>query len=213
MKKGNLNIINDDCIKVMQSYPDNYFDLAIVDPPYGIGASEMTMGSGKKKKYKKGKKWDSKIPSLEYFAELQRISKQQIIWGGNYFSHLLRPSRCYIFWDKGINGDCSFADGELAWCSFDKVLRKAPIRYKGFLGADNVRIHPTQKPIKLYDWILKNYASKSMKVIDTHLGSGSSAISAYYYGVSEFVGIEIDKDYFSAATKRIDEQTNQLNLF
>ena len=123
-----INIYNQDCLEAMKSMKDNQFDLAIVDPPYGIGASEMTMGSGKNKKYKKGKKWDNETPTNEYFLELQRVSKNQIIWGGNYFADKLKPSKCYIFWDKGINGDCDFADGELAWCSFDKVLRIAPIR-------------------------------------------------------------------------------------
>ena len=116
-------IYNEDCYQALKKIPDNYFELAIVDPPYGIGASEMQMGSGKNKKYKKGKKWDTSTPSLDYFNHLLRVSKNQIIWGGNYFSDKLKPSRCYIFWDKGIYGDCDFSDGELAWCSFDKVLR------------------------------------------------------------------------------------------
>ncbi len=196
---------------VMAKYPDKYFDICLVDPPYGINASEMTMGSGKKKKFKKGKKWDNCIPDEKYFSELFRVSKNQIICGGNYFS--LPISKSWIFWDKGINGDCSFADGELIWTSFEKVLRIAKIRYKGFLGADEQRIHPTQKPTTLYDWIYKNYVEKGQKILDTHLGSGSNAISAYYFGVSEFVGVEIDKEYFDAASKRINEQTNQLTLF
>ena len=205
-------IYNQDCMEAMKEMSDNQFDLAIVDPPYGIGASEMTMGSGKNKKYKKGKKWDNETPTQKYFNEIQRVSKNQIIWGGNYFADKLKPTRCYIFWDKGINGDCDFADGELAWCSFDKVLRKAPIRYKGFLGADNIRIHPTQKPVKLYEWLLMNYAKEGDTILDTHLGSGSIAIACHNLGF-ELTGYEIDKEYFEAAKKRIEQYKQQARLW
>ena len=207
-----MNITNECNMELMSRYEDNYFDLAIVDPPYGIGASEMTMGSGKNKKYKKGKKWDNETPNIDYFKELQRVSKNQIIWGGNYFADKLKPSRCYIFWDKGINGDCDFADGELAWCSFDKVLRKAPIRYKGFLGADKIRIHPTQKPIKLYEWLLMNYAKKGDKILDTHLGSGSIAIACHNLGY-DLTACELDKEYYNAAMERIERHKQQLTMF
>ena len=206
-----MTITNEDNMQLMARYEDNHFDLAIVDPPYGINASEMTMGSGKNKKYKKGKKWDNETPNLEYFKELQRVSKNQIIWGGNYFADKLKPSRCYIFWDKGINGDCDFADGELAWCSFNKVLRIAPIRYKGFLGADNVRIHPTQKPVKLYEWLLMNYAKEGDKILDTHLGSGSIAIACHNLGY-DLTACELDKDYYEASIKRINQHKAQLRL-
>ncbi len=205
-------IYNKDCMEAMKEMSDNQFDLAIVDPPYGIGASEMTMGSGKNKKYKKGKKWDNETRTQKYFNEIQRVSKNQIIWGGNYFADKLKPTRCYIFWDKGINGDCDFADGELAWCSFDKVLRKAPIRYKGFLGADNIRIHPTQKPVKLYEWLLMNYAKEGDTILDTHLGSGSIAIACHNLGF-ELTGYEIDKEYFEAAKKRIEQHKQQGRLW
>ena len=205
-------ITNEDNMELMARYKDNYFDLAIVDPPYGINASEMTMGSGKNKKYSKGKKWDNKTPEQKYFDELVRVSKNQIIWGGNYFTDKLKPSRCYIFWDKGINGDCDFADGELAWCSFDKVLRIAPIRYKGFLGADKVRIHPTQKPIKLYEWLLMNYAKEGDKILDTHLGSGSIALACHNLGF-DLTACELDKEYYDAAIKRIDQHKAQIRMF
>lgn len=188
-----------DCMELMAKYPDKYFDLAVVDPPYGIGASEMTMGSGKNKKYKKGKFWDTKTPTQQYFEQLIRVSKNQIIWGGNYFQ--LPLTKSWLFWDKGIYGDCDFSDGELAWTSFNRVLRIAQVRYKGFLGADIDRIHPTQKPIKLYDWIFKNYAQQGFKILDTHLGSGSSRIAAHKSKL-DFVGCEIDPDYFAAAEKR-----------
>ena len=207
-----MNITNEDNMELMARYEDNYFDLAIVDPPYGINASEMQMGSGKNKKYSKGKKWDNKTPEQKYFNELIRVSKNQIIWGGNYFTDKLKPSRCYVFWDKGINGDCDFADGELAWCSFDKVLRIAPIRYKGFLGADKVRIHPTQKPIKLYEWLLINYAKEGDKILDTHLGSGSIAIACHNLGF-DLTACELDKEYFDSAIKRINQHKAQIRMF
>lgn len=209
-RKANIELYNEDNMTLMKRYPDNYFDLAIVDPPYGINASEMTMGSGKNKKWSKGKKWDSEVPSDEYFTELQRVSKHQIIWGGNYFK--LPISRGWIFWDKGINGDCSFADGELAWTSFDTVLRKIDVRYKGFLGADKVRIHPTQKPIKLYGHLINNYCKKGFKVLDTHLGSGSIAIACHKYGI-DLVGCEIDKEYYNNALKRLETEQAQQSLF
>jgi site-specific DNA-methyltransferase (adenine-specific) len=205
-----IQITNEDNMKLMARYPDNYFDLAIVDPPYGIGASEMTMGSGKNKKYKKGKNWDNETPNEDYFNELFRVSKDQIIWGGNYFS--LPLTKSWIFWDKGINGDCDFADGELAWISFNKVLRIAPIRYKGFLGADTERIHPTQKPIKLYKWILDKYAKEGDKILDTHLGSGSIAIACHDYKFN-LTACELDKEYYDKAMQRINNHMAQQKLF
>jgi len=207
-----MELTNEDNMELMARYEDNHFDLAIVDPPYGINASEMTMGSGKNKKYNKGKKWDNETPSKEYFNELQRVSKNQIIWGGNYFADKLKPSRCYVFWDKGIYADCDFADGELAWTNFDKVLRIAKIRYKGFLGADKIRIHPTQKPIKLYEWLLMNYAKEGNKILDTHLGSGSIAIACHNLGY-DLTACELDKEYYDAAIKRINEHKQQIRMF
>lgn len=201
-----------DCVEGMKHYPDKYFDLAICDPPYGIGASEMTMGTGKNKKYSKGKNWDNETPLLEYFLELFRVSKNQIIWGGNYFTDKLPISRGWIYWDKMLNKDISFADGELAWTSFDKVLKTAKIQYSGFLGADNVRIHPTQKPERLYDWILSNYSEKGQRILDTHLGSGSSRISANKNGLN-FVGFEIDEEYFNKQNKRYADFTAQTRLW
>ena len=207
-----MELTNEDNMELMARYEDNHFDLAIVDPPYGINASEMTMGSGKNKKYNKGKKWDNETPSKEYFNELQRVSKNQIIWGGNYFADKLKPSRCYVFWDKGIYADCDFADGEIAWTNFDKVLRIAKIRYKGFLGADKIRIHPTQKPIKLYEWLLMNYAKEGNKILDTHLGSGSIAIACHNLGY-DLTACELDKEYYDAAIKRINEHKQQIRMF
>ena len=199
-------------MEYMATVPDKYFDLAIVDPPYGIGASAKSFinrNSKTKKDYYKDNCWDKEIPSKEYFDELQRLSKNQIIWGGNYFTEFLKPSRCWIFWDKTIHGN-SYADGELAWTSFDKVVRY----YRKNIcqvEVEGERIHPTQKTIHLYTWLLTNYAKKGQRVLDTHLGSGSSAIAAHYFGV-DFVGCELDKDYFEAAKARFDMATKQLAM-
>jgi site-specific DNA-methyltransferase (adenine-specific) len=205
-----IQITNEDNMDLITRYPDKYFDLAIVDPPYGIGASEMTMGSGKNKKFKKGKNWDNETPTDKYFNELIRISKNQIIWGGNYFD--LPLTKSWILWDKGIYWDCDFADGEMAWTSFNKVLRIAKIRYKGFLGADKERIHPTQKPVALYKWLLDKYAKQGDKILDTHLGSGSIAIACHDYGF-ELIACELDKEYYDAAVKRIKNHVSQIKLF
>jgi site-specific DNA-methyltransferase (adenine-specific) len=210
MKESNVYL--EDCMIGMARYPDKYFDLAIVDPPYGIGASEMTMGTGKNKSYSKGKNWDSKTPLLQFFIELFRISKNQIIWGGNYFTDKIPISRGWIYWDKLLNKNVSFADGELAWTSFDKVLKTAKVQYSGFLGADKQRIHPTQKPVALYKWLLHNYAKQGDKILDTHLGSGSSRIAAYDMGF-DFTAFELDKEYFEAQEKRFNQFKSQLKLF
>lgn len=197
-------VMNYDCLPYMKTVPDKFFDLVIPDVPYGINASEMTMGSGTNKKYRKGKKWDLDTPDSKYWKELFRISKNQIIFGGNYF--ILPLSRGWIFWDKGIDGDCSFADGELIWTSFDTVLRKAQIRYKGFLGMDrDERIHITQKPITLYSWILQNYAKPGDKIFDSHMGSQSSRIAAYKLGF-DYWGCELDEDYFRDGCARFDRE-------
>lgn len=210
--RTNSVVYNMDCIEGMKHYPDKWFDLSVCDPPYGIGASEMQMGTGKNKKYSKWKNWDNETPLLEYFIELFRVSKNQIIWGGNYFTDKLPVSKGWVYWDKMLNKDISFTDGELAWTSFDRVLKTAKIQYSGFLGSDNIRIHPTQKPEKLYDWIFKNYAEACMKILDTHLGSQSSRISANKYKL-DFVGFETDKEYFDKGNKRYDTFISQTTLF
>ena len=156
MQTDDLDLRCCDCMELMDEYPDNWFDLAIVDPPYGIGASEMQMGKGKNKQWKTGKQWDNEVPNGEYFKELMRVSKDQIIWGGNYFD--LPKTGGWLFWDKMRDKDVSFADGELGWTSLLNVIKKASVRYDGFIGADDTRIHPTQKPVKLYDWLLSKYA-------------------------------------------------------
>jgi site-specific DNA-methyltransferase (adenine-specific) len=194
-----------DCMNLMREYPDGHFDLAIVDPPYGIGEDggkfRGRKGQGHRVLPKKG--WDKEPPSPEYFEELIRVSKNQIIWGGNYFS--LPPSRCWLFWDKLMGGD--FADGELAWTSMDRVVKKFTKCNK-----DHGHIHPTQKPVKLYDWLLVNYAKPSDRILDTHLGSGSIAI-ACHYREHHLTACEIDPDYYAAAMERIERETRQLTLF
>jgi site-specific DNA-methyltransferase (adenine-specific) len=199
-----------DCMEFMKGIPDKYYELAIVDPPYGIGAGKMTMGKGRNKNWGSARDWDRSIPSDRYFEELFRISAKQIIWGGNYFELPLTGG--WIFWDKERGKDVSFADGELAWTSFLSVLKKAPIRYDGFIGADISRIHPTQKPVALYKWLLKNYAKPGDKIFDSHVGSGSIRIACHDMGF-DFEGCEIDKDYWEAQEERYQMHAMQQDLF
>lgn len=200
-------VFNIDCMEGMKQYPDKYFDLAIVDPPYGINASLGGCGS-RKKKYDRRKKsnWDSQIPSSDYWEELFRVSKNQIIWGMNYYQ--LPPCQHFIVWDKKQPIGVSFAMAELCWTSFKGTSK---IYYSSSNGQDN-RIHPTQKPIKLYEWLLINYAKQGDKILDTHLGSGSSRIAAYRLGF-DFIGFELNKYYFEAHNKRFKVETAQQILF
>ena len=202
-----VELLNIDCMEYMRTLPDKAFDLAIVDPPYGINAGKMTMGSGKHK-FSKDKDWDSAIPTAEYFAELFRVSENQIVWGCNYFTEHLPPSPHWLLWDKK-NPNLSFAEGELAWVRKGKNLRI--FQHYSAMVEEGGKIHPTQKPVKLYEWLLTNYAKKGQRILDTHLGSGSSAIAAHYFGV-DFVGCELDKDYFEAAKARFDMATKQLAM-
>ena len=209
---GNATLYNCDCMDYMRGLPDKAFDLAIVDPPYGIGAGSVSFKNGSSKSakpYFRATDWDSKPPSAEYFAELRRVSVNQIIWGGNYFADLLPAFRCFISWDKTIHGN-SYADCELAWTSFNQVARY----YRENIAQTNAegRIHPTQKSIKLYEWILSQYAKPGQTILDTHLGSGSSAIAANNLGF-EFVGCELDADYFAAACQRIENAQRQVSIF
>jgi len=196
-----------DCVEGMKRYADNYFDLAIVDPPYGININH-NIGRRKGDKPSKNKKviWDNEIPTDEYFEQLFRVSKNQIIWGANYFN--MPPTKCFIIWDKPqMCEDVTFAMCEYAWTSFNttaKVFRKHL--------SELDKIHPTQKPIKLYEWILKNYAKQGNKILDTHLGSGSSRIAAYKNGY-DFTAFEIDKEYFEAQEKRFKTFIAQQRLF
>ncbi len=199
---GNSKVYLRDCVSAMKEYPDKYFDLAVVDPPYGIKIN-MNMGikKGQPKRHK-NKDWDNEIPPDEYFKELFRASKNQIIWGGNYFN--LPPTMHFIFWDKLNPDGLSFSDGEMAWTSFNRAIRKYSKR-----NIDPDKIHPTQKPVALYDWILSNYAEKGMHILDTHLGSGSSRISAEKMGL-DFTGFEIDEEYFDDSVQRFNIYKSQL---
>ena len=216
-KKPEIIITNENNMDLMARYPDKYFELAIVDPPYGINISKQSLGEGgglyrQPKKYKRGD-WDKKPPTKEYFEELFRISKNQIIWGANHF--LGKTSPAWIFWDKN-NGDSDFADGELAWTSFNKPIRKFKYTWSGFIQEKmgrykEERIHPTQKPVTLYKWLLKNYAKEGDKILDTHLGSGSIAIACWDMGF-DLTACELDKDYYEAAMKRLRIHQAQLTL-
>ena len=214
-----INIYNQDCLEAMREMQDNQFDLAIVDPPYGINADKKRGDTGKnshikQKDYHFGN-WDYEIPPKEYFIELQRVTKNQIIWGANHFiSKIPYDSSCWIVWDKK-NGENLYADCELAWCSFNSAVRKFEWRWHGFLQQNmkqkQNRIHPTEKPIQLYEWLLMNYAKVGDKILDTHLGSGSIAIACHNLGY-DLEGYELDKDYYDNALKRIKEHQSQLRL-
>jgi len=214
-----MKITNEDNMHLMARYPDGYFNLAIVDPPYGINADKKRGDTGKnshikQKDYHFGD-WDNEIPKKEYFDELKRVSKHQIIWGGNYFLDYLKATSCFVVWDKK-NGDNLYADCELAWCSFKTAVRKFEWRWHGFLQQNmkdkQERIHPTEKPIQLYEWLLMNYAKEGDKILDTHLGSGSIAIACHNLGF-DLTACELDKEYFDAAIKRINEHKQQLRMF
>jgi site-specific DNA-methyltransferase (adenine-specific) len=224
--KEYLNITNEDNMQLMKRYPDNYFDLAIVDPPYGIGeSSNDNKGRSKLAKSKDyGRKtWDDKAPSKEYFKELKRVSKNQIIFGANHFIENIPSanSSCWLVWDK-VNGQNDFADCELAYCSFETAVRMISLRWHGMLQHDmknkEIRIHPTQKPVSLYTWIISKYASKNFNILDTHLGSASIAIAIDKLNKIEKMNLtltacELDKDHFKDSVKRVKEETNWVSLF
>ena len=209
---------NMDCMQGMKEFPDKYFDLAIVDPPYGIGENGDTNHTRSKltkaKDYKAFSGNDLKPPDKEYFDELFRVSKNQIIWGANHFiSKIPYDSSCWIVWDKDNTGD--FADCELAWTSFDSAVRKFKYRWHGMLQENmknkEIRIHPTQKPIALYEWILSRYAKDGDKILDTHVGSASSLIACYNTN-HKFVGFELDEYYYKVSKQRLDTEMAQMRL-
>ena len=210
--RAEINLYNEDCLQAMKAMQDRQFDLAIVDPPYGIGANKMTLGNGKKKIYRGEADWDNAIPTEEYWKELMRVSQNQIVWGGNYMTEHLKPTGAWLFWDKGT-GDNDFADGELAWTSYNGALRKITKTWVGANAKDEAeRIHPTQKPIYLYKWILDRFAKDGFKVLDTHLGSGSIAIACWDLGFY-LTAYEIDKGYYDRACKRFDLHSRQMALW
>ena len=201
---GNIKLYNADCMEVMKTFKDNQFDLAIVDPPYGIDIET----SGTYFKQFKTKGWDNESPNNEYFIELKRVSKNQIIWGGNYFLEYLGSAKCFLIWDKMIGEGMSFADGELAWTSFKK-----PTRIKKLLSrSENGKIHPTQKPVQLYKWLLQNYAKEGDTILDTHFGSLSIGIACHDMKF-DLTAIELDADYYEQAKQRLIYHQRQLTLF
>lgn len=203
-------VYNMDCMEYMRTLPNKAFDLAVVDPPYGIKiCNNMGRRKGDRPSEYKKVTWDDAPPPPEYFAELVRVSKNQIIFGANHFVSLIPAanSSCWICWDKGFSSEVSFASFELAWTSFDSPSKRVT------LFSDQVgRIHPTQKPVSLYSWIYRRYTKPGDKILDTHLGSGSSRIAAWDAGL-DFVGCEIDRDYFDAQERRFQAHAAQLNLF
>ena len=210
-KFGNITLYNADCMEVMKTFKDKQFSLAIVDPPYGIGID------GQKEDVKQGRQirkahdfkgWDNAIPSEEYFIELKRVSRNQIIWGGNYFTKFLPPTKAWIFWYKGQQG-LTMSDGEMAWTSFDTAVRF--FRYHRGQQTDK-RIHPTQKPVQLYKWLLQNYAKEGDTILDTHFGSLSIGIACHDLKF-DLTAIELDKDYYEAGKKRLIEHQMQLTIF
>ena len=215
---GSFSFYNADNLDIMKCYPDKYFDLAIVDPPYGIGASKGTWGNSNKCKitnYGK-KKWDSISPDKEYFNELIRVSENQIIFGANHFiSKIPFDSSCWIVWDKN-NGSNDFADCELAWTSFNTAVRRFKYTWNGMLQENmknkEVRIHPTQKPVQLYKWLLQKYAKEGDKILDTHFGSLSIGIACHDLHF-ELTASELDKEYYELGKNRLMYHQKQLNLF
>ena len=202
-----IEITNEDNMALMSRYEDNYFDLAIIDPPYGINV--------KTRVFNDGKQWDNEIPHKEYFDELFRVSKNQIIWGGNYFLDFLKKTSSMLVWDKLNTDKGGKWTCEIAWTSFDKnsyIIKAERPGEHGFYVVDCKRIHPTQKPVALYEWILHNYAKEGDKILDTHLGSGSIALACHDRGY-ELTACELDKDYYDASIKRIKDHISQQRLF
>ena len=203
-----ITATNEDCMDLLKRTPDKYFELSIVDPPYGIGANKEKEHNGWKSYGVK--EWDNKIPNKDYFAELFRVSRNQIVWGGNYMTEFLPPKMCWLMWDKGQR-DFSLADGELAWTSFDKALRIFNMPRASAMkdAKDNGgKIHATQKPVKLYEWILMNYAKEGDKILDTHRGSASLDIACHNLGF-DLVTCELDTDYFNDGNKRLKQHQQQ----
>ena len=213
-----------DCMNHLPEFKDNHFDLALIDPPYGLGVAEK-FGKQSGEQYGRAaapkstytiKQWDKKPPDNHYFRNLLRVSKNQIVWGANHFiSQLPHDSPCWIVWDKD-NGDNHFADCELAWTSFNSAVRKFDYTWNGMIQGDmknkEIRIHPTQKPVVLYRWLLQNYAKPGDLILDSHVGSGSSLVACIMEGF-DYIGYEIDKEYYDGAMKRIKAERQKIDLF
>jgi len=203
-----IDFRNMDCMELMNQFPDNHFDLAIVDPPYGVNIN-TSIGRRKgdaKSDYHKFAGADKEIPNKEYFEELKRVSKNQVVWGGNYMTEHLLPSACWLLWDKRFSEDVTFAQFEMAWTSFSSSAKKYDKH-----PSQQFRIHPTQKPTDLYKWVLSRYAKAGDKILDTHVGSASSLIACHQLGF-DVVGCELDEEYFALAQQRIKEETAQLSF-
>ena len=206
-----IELLNCDCMELLRQTPDKYYSLGIIDPPYGIGVDGQKKSTSKHggRREKEFKNWDNQTPKKEYWEQLFRVSKNQIIWGANYFTEYLPPSMGWIFWDKGQR-ICN-SDGELAFSSFQRALRVYEVN-RVHITQNGDTEHPTQKPVKLYRWLLKNYAKEGDKILDTHGGSMSSAIACHQMGF-DLTLCELDKDYYEAGVKRFREQTMQQSLF
>ena len=211
------HVVNMDCMEFMKQFPDKFFDLAVVDPPYGINMVAGKIGSTRKAQLKGYTKeqWGCSAADPAYFDELRRVSKNQIIFGANHFiSRIALDSSCWIVWDK-LNGNNRFADCELAWTSFHKAVRKFTFKWAGMLQGNmkdkEIRIHPTQKPRALYAWIFENFTRGGDRILDTHLGSGSSRIAAWHAGL-DFYGCELDKEYFDKANERFEKEIHGVEL-
>jgi len=216
---SNIKLFNTDCMDLMSEYVDNHFDLAIVDPPYGIDVDKQSRSSRPTKKWNNPTKYeyktfdDSTTPDQLYFEELRRVSKNQIIWGGNYFTEFLPPSKGWIVWDKKADIKEHLSMCELAYSSFDKKCNKFEFLWAGFKKAvKEDRIHPTQKPVRLYEWLLTNYAQEGDKILDTHGGSMSSAIACHNMGYDLTI-CELDKEYFEKASERLELHRQQVRMF
>tara|TARA_R110002049_G_scaffold228465_1_gene400607 strand:+ start:29 stop:682 length:654 start_codon:yes stop_codon:yes gene_type:complete len=217
-----MKITNEDNMKLMARYEDNYFDLAIVDPPYGIGMDNSkkrtkpdrpnSYTSAYKDERYHQTKWDNQIPNKKYFKELFRVSKNQIIWGANYMSKHMPNGKGWIYWNKNNGNNNNFSDGELAFSSKGIQTRHFKVSAFDNLRGGKDRIHPTQKPVKLYEWLLMNYAKENDKILDTHLGSGSIAIACHNLGFN-LTACELDKEYYNSAIKRIEQHKQQIRMF
>jgi len=207
MYRSKIELHNVDCLPFMKQCEDKQFDLAIVDPPYGINV--------KTRVFDDGKKWDNAIPTEEYFEQLFRVSKNQIIWGGNYFLEYLKPTPCFLIWDKKMTDKHLMSMSEFAWTSFitkNLIFRQPPVGVRGFYNIDGKRIHPTQKSVKLYRWQLVNYGNVNDKILDTHGGSMSIAIACDVEGFDLDI-CEIDSTYFDNGVNAFDKYKQQLKLF
>lgn len=205
-----LDLRRMDCMDLMKDAPDKFYSLAIVDPPYNLRRFQNDRPSSRLDKYGKMRGWNTQKPPPEYWLELFRVSRNQIIWGGNYFSEHLATTQGWFIWHKHQPAP-SFADGEMAWTSFDRPLVIYDLPYFGTCGADIVRIHAAQKPVKLYTKLIREYAKPGDTILDTHLGSGSIAIACHYAGY-HLTACELDKDYFDAMCERVERETSQLAL-